>query len=423
VRTAIFNWLFARHEGGRFLLRVEDTDRQRSTPEALAALLDAMAWLGLDADEPPVFQSARLDAHRAAAEQLLARGAAYLEDKGGTGKGRCVVFRMPREDVSFRDDVRGELRKPAADMQDFVILRSDGTPVFHLSNVADDIAMGITHVIRGDDHIENTFRHVALYRALGAETPRFAHLPMIVNAHGKPYSKRDGDAYVGDFRARGFHPGALFNYLSLLGWSPGDDREKMGREDAARAFTLDRVKSGPAQMDLKKLTHLNAQYVAEMPLDDFAREAGRVAAGQEWGRGVDPEYFRRVCALMQTRTHLYSYAKDWGYFFTDGVAADEKAARRHLAKEGAREALEKALRRLEACEFRAGAIEAALREAEREGGMQEGGLNQPVRVAVTGLGTGAGLYETLELVGKPRAMSRLAGAIAGLRAAPAGSGA
>ena len=220
IRAAIFNWLFARHEGGAFLLRIEDTDRERSTPDAIENLLDAMDWLGLDFDEEPLYQSSRLEAYREAAERLIEGGFAYRSDLGDPAKGEAVVFRAHRT-VVFEDLVKGRMRKDEKQMKDFVILRSDGTPVFHLANVVDDIHMGITHVIRGDDHVDNTFNHLLIYEALEAAPPRFAHLPMLVNDRGKPYSKRDGDAFVGEFREKGYLPEALFNFLALLGWSPG----------------------------------------------------------------------------------------------------------------------------------------------------------------------------------------------------------
>jgi glutamyl-tRNA synthetase len=410
IRAAIFNWLFARHEGGRFLVRIEDTDLERSTPEAVRTVFEVLEWLGLASDEEPLYQSTRRAAHLAAAEALLAKGAAYKEDKGGTGKGECVVFRMPPEAMAFHDEVKGDLRKEAADMKDFVIVRSDGSPVFHLANVVDDIFMGTTHVIRGDDHVENTYRHVALYQALGAPVPRFAHLPMIVNAQGKPYSKRDGDAYVGDFRDKGFLPEALFNYLSLLGWSPGEDREKMSREEMIRLFTLDRVKSGPAQMDMKKLTHLNAQYVAEMPADVFARDAHRAVRALAWGAAVeDDAAFRAVCALMQTRTHVLSLTSEWAYFFGEAYEVDEKALRKALGKEGIPEAVAALRTRLEDGEPAWGAveIESAIRAVEQEHGIPEGKLNAAVRALVTGLSHGAGLYETMAMLGRERVVKRL----------------
>ena len=407
IRTAIFNWLFARHEGGKFLLRIEDTDRERHTQEAVEAVLDVMSWLGLDYDEEPVYQSQRMDMHTAAAEKLLASGAAYKEDKGDTGMGECVIFRMPGEDMVFTDEIKGELCKKAEDLRDFVIVRSDGTPTFHLANVVDDMDMEITHIIRGDDHTENTYRHVAVYKALGAAVPRYAHLPMIVNQNGKPYSKRDGDCFVSEFRENGFLAPALLNYLALLGWSPGDDREKMPVSELIEAFTLDRVKSSPAQMDMRKLTHLNAEYVTGMPLDEFMSDIRRTLAGREWAANADESLFRSVCELMQSRTHLYPYALEWKYFFSDDPDYDEKAVRKNLRKEGRGAALREAGRTLAGAEWTPEAIERAIRTAESAAGIKEGKLNQPIRVAVTGISRGAGLYETLALLGKERTVERL----------------
>jgi len=407
IRVAIFNWLFARHEGGRFLLRIEDTDRERSTPEAIRTALDALEWLGIDYDEDPVYQSTRIDAHLAAAEQLLSKDLAYKEDKGGLGKGECVIFRMPGEDMSFHDEVKGRLHKAAADLKDFVIVRSDGSPVFHLANVVDDIHMGITHIIRGDDHIENTYRHVALFRALGAEVPAYAHLPMIVNRHGKPYSKRDGAAFVGEFRRQGYCPEALFNYLSLLGWSPGDDREKMTREEAVGFFALDRIKSHPAQMDILKLTDLNGQYIAELPIEEFADAARGVLERCEWWREPDRDYFMEVCRLMQSRAKVLTQAEEWKYYFTDDIDYEEKAVRKVLRRDVSRDGLEAAAEALSRVEFNENAIEQAIRSAERKAGMREGKLNQVLRVSVTGISRGAGIYETMALLGKERSLKRI----------------
>jgi glutamyl-tRNA synthetase len=412
IRAAIFNWLFARHHGGRFLLRIEDTDRERSTPEAVQAVLDAMAWLGLDYDEPALFQSTQHARHRAAAEELLCKGLAYREDKGETGQGECIVFRMPGTDMAFHDAIKGDLRKDARDMKDFVIVRSDGTPVFHLANVVDDVTMGVTHIIRGDDHIENTYRHVALFRALGAPVPCYAHLPMIVNAQGKPYSKRDGAAYVGEFREKGFCAEALFNYLALLGWSPGDDREKMTRREMIEAFTLERVKSGPAQMDVRKLTHLNSLYLAELPVEEFTRRARQYVRRYAWAASItDEAHFARVCALMQSRTHTLAHAEQWPYFFVEPIAYDEKAVAKILAQPGVRAALEQAEAALRECDFTAPAIREAIRRAEQAVGTGEGALNQPLRVAVTGVSIGAGICETLAVLGRDRALARLGDAI------------
>lgn len=407
IRTAIFNWLFARHEGGKFLLRVEDTDRDRSTPEALQAVLDALSWLGIDYDEEPLYQSSRIEAHLAIAEKLVQNGHAYKEDKGGTGKGDCTIFKMPGKDVVYTDLVKGELRKEAKDLKDFVIVRSNGTPTFHLANIADDIEMGITHIIRGDDHVENTFKHVALYEALGATPPMYGHLPMIVNAQGKPYSKRDGAAFVGDFKEKGFHSDALFNYLALLGWSPGDDREKMTRQEMIEAFTLDRVKSGASQMDLTKLTHMNAEYIAEMTLDDFIARVKDVLAGAEWALSADEPYFRKVAELMQSRTHLYSYAGGWKYFFVDDFEYDEKSINKGLKKDGVRQVFNDLAAAIDIMEFSTESVEKAIHAVEEAAGVKQGKLNFSIRIAVTGCSTGAGLYETMILLGREKVLKRL----------------
>ena len=414
IRAAIFNWLFARHAGGKFLLRIEDTDKERSTPEAVQAILDAMAWLGLNYDEEPLYQSTQHARHMAAAETLIRKGRAYKEDKGGTGQGECVIFRMPGTDMAFHDEIKGDLRKEAKDMKDFVIVRSNGSPVFHLANVVDDVTMGVTHIIRGDDHVENTYRHVALFEALGAPVPKYAHLPMIVNAQGKPYSKRDGAAYVGDFREKGFHADALFNYLTLLGWSPGDDREKMTREETIRLFTLDRVKSGPAQMDLRKLTHMNGLYLAELPVAEFARGVQAAIGRYEWAQALDPAYFLEVCTLMQSRTPVYAQAADWKYFFVDPPDYDEKAVQKVLQKEGAKAALEHVRAHLTQAEFSVAGVQQAIRKAEAAVGQGEGKLNQPIRIAVTGTAVGAGIYEAMAVLGKARSLARLEHAITNL---------
>ncbi len=499
IRAAIFNWLFARHEGGTFLLRIEDTDRERSTPEAVHTLLETMDWLRLDYDEPALYQSTQAEVHAAAAARLEQAGRAYRLPPGENGGPGALCFRIPlelppaicetrgpaemevhpdepvsishagvryalvskkgkpvqesgclagfldlrvkdaggrvlfeaaaardrlaagetivceravrleytRREVVFTDLVKGRLAKPLEGVKDLVIVRSDGSPVFHLANVCDDSTQRVTHIIRGDDHVENTFRHLLLFDALGAAPPRYAHLPMIVNAQGRPYSKRDGDAYVGDFRARGFDPDALFNALALLGWSPGDDREKLSRAELIEAFTLDRVRSSPSQMDLRKLTHMNNRYLNEVPPEEFARQALLAARHQPWGADVDEALFARVCALMQSRTTVYADVALWTCFFTEDWETDAKGQRKFLQQPGMADTLSALRDRLADVAFEPDALEGALRTLERERGLDAGGLNQPVRVAVTGSLVGAGLYETLELIGRERVLARL----------------
>lgn len=407
IRTAIFNWLFARHENGQFLIRIEDTDRERSTPEAVKTVMDSLAWLGMNHDEEPLFQSSRTEAHMVAAEMLLSKGLAYKEDKGNTGKGECVILKAPQDDVVYTDLVKGELTKKAGDIQDMVIVRSNGTPVFHLANVVDDIEMGITHIIRGDDHVENTYKHIPLFAALGATPPAYAHLPMIINQQGKPYSKRDGSAFVGEFKEQGFLAGALFNYLALLGWSPGDDREKMTTEEMIEAFTLDRVKSGPAQMDPRKLTHINQLYIEDMDMSPFLASVKEALPEEAWLIEADESRLEAVGALMKSRTHLFTYARDWKYLFSDDFEYHAKSVRKILAKPGIAKALTDAAAALDDSDFTEGAIETVLRKVEEENEIKQGKLNQPIRIAIAGIPAGAGLYETLALLGKEKSLERI----------------
>lgn len=409
IRAAIFNWLFARNQGGQFLLRVEDTDRERSTPEAMETLRQAMDWLGLAADEDPVYQSSRTDAHLAAAEDLLSRGLAYKADKGETGQGEAVIFKMPEKDMAFTDLIKGDLRKKAENMQDLVIVRSNGTPVFHLANVLDDLHMGITHVIRGDDHVENTFRHIALFEALGAEAPQFAHLPMIVNTQGKPYSKRDGDAYVGDFRSQGYLPDALFNYLALLGWSPGDDREVMTRDEMVQAFSLKNVQSSAAQMDLKKLQWMNGAYIQAMEPGDFNALALQALDAAGIQLPDDGRYTEKVLALLQPRIKLLPEVETQGrYFFEDEFPFDEKAVRKRLAKDVPLEQLAAVRERFSALdEFTSENLDAVLNELAAERDCEAFAFFPALRISVSGLAGGPDLLPLLALLGKEKVLTRI----------------
>ncbi len=501
IRAAIFNYLFARHNEGKFLLRVEDTDIERSTPEAIEALFEVMEWLGLDYDEEAFYQTSQAELHLEMAEKLIAQGDAYKHAKGEGGA--AVLYRMPwncdnmegiknvgtatfavhpevpvkidhtgisfaqvskkgkameteaclagfkdlkiynadnevvfelndkidlvlkgeeschittatrfeftRRTVGYTDLVKGELSKPLDSMKDMVIVRSNGTPIFHLSNVCDDITQQITHIIRGDDHVENTYRHILLFQSLGAKAPQYGHLPMIVNASGKPYSKRDGDAFVGDFQDKGFLAGALFNYLSLLGWSPGDDREKMSLEEMIELFTLDRVKSTAAQMDHKKMTHLNGQYLAEMPAEEFVETVKDYLAEQPWFNTCeDEDYMKAVCNLMQSRTNLFADCAAWAYFFTEEYPCDEKALRKTIGKPEVAAQLIMAKKKMQnLAEWTTESIDMALKATATECEIGEFKLHQPFRVAISGVTNGAGVLEIAELLGQEEVCCRI----------------
>lgn len=499
IRAAIFNWLYAKHTGGQFLLRVEDTDLERSTPEAIRTLLEVMEWLRLDYDGEVLYQTSQLPKHLAAVEKLLAQGDAYKENKGG--KGEAVLFRIPwetervpgvavvgpaelpvhpetpvvvssrgvefasisakgksgpgggclagfqdlrvwdasgaclftlaehldeiwkgesftcpnavkltftRRAISYDDIVKGKMTKPLDSLKDLVIVRSDGSPVFHIANVVDDITQGVTHIIRGDDHVENTFKHIMLFACLGVQPPQYAHLPMIVNAAGKPYSKRDGDAFVGDFRTKGYLADALVNYLALLGWSPGDDREKMTRQEMIEAFTLERCQRGSAQMDIRKLTNLNGMYMAELPEEEFFATCLPLVRGYDWGANVSDAQVKKVCTLMHSRLKTYADIAGWDYFFRDIPVYDEKACQKQFKDANAVAALKTLFPKLEALSaFCAADLEGAVESVAEEFGLAHGKLNQPLRVAVTGTGIGAGIFETMELLGKDCCLKRL----------------
>ncbi len=405
IRAALYNWLFARHQQGQFLLRIEDTDRERSTPEAVQTVLAAMEWLGLTPDEPPVYQSQRRTAHLTAAQQLLESGHAYKQDKGATGKGEAILFRMPGQESQFTDLVKGPLRKAAKDMTDFVIVRSDGAPVFHLANVVDDIHMNVTHVIRGDDHTENTFRHIALYQALDAPVPAFAHLPMIVNAQGKPYAKRDGDAFVGDFRSNGYLPEALLNYLALLGWSPGDDREVLTPDELVAAFDLDRVQASAAQFDLRKLEWINGEHLRKLPRTTH-REHYRRAIPQA---DRDPAYLDAVIAVMEDRIKKWSDIPIMaGFFFSEDYPYDEKAVQKRLHRTGALELLGALREALAQCDpFSEETTEATLRALVTARGVKPADCIHPLRIAVSGLPFGPSLFAMLVVLGRDRVLQRI----------------
>ncbi|MBO5775470.1 MAG: glutamate--tRNA ligase [Kiritimatiellae bacterium] len=409
IRAAIYNWLFARHTGGKFLLRVEDTDLERSTPEAIQALLECMQWLGLDYDEEAFYQTKNKPRHMEAVEKLLASGHAYkCERTSRDGKtGEVVMFKMPREGViEFDDIVKGKMAKRAEDIQDFAIVRSDGSPIFHIANVVDDIDQRVTHIIRGDDHVENTFKHICIFKALGAPVPQYGHLSMIVNQQGKPYSKRDGAAFVGEFRDTGYLPEALFNYLLLLGWNPGDDREVLTKDEMISLFDLEKVHVTAAKFDMKKLQWMNGEYIKRLPEAVFTAELIR-RVGEE-GMSI-PESFdlKYLVGQLQVRTKfLNDIPSQCRCFFSDDYPFDDKAVEKRLAKEGVKALLLDLVERFsKVTEWTAQALENTVKELSQGNGM--GPWVHPIRVAVSGRGEGIGLFEMLQLLGREKTLARL----------------
>ena len=411
IRAAIYNWLFARHTGGKFLLRVEDTDLERSTPEAIQVLFECMEWLGLDYDEEVFYQTKNVKRHLEVVDQLLASGHAYkVEKTSRDGKtGVVTMFKMPKEGtIEFDDIVKGHMAKKAEDIQDFAIVRSDGSPIFHIANVVDDIDQKVTHIIRGDDHVENTFKHICIFRALGAPVPQYGHLSMIVNQQGKPYSKRDGAAFVGEYREQGYLPEALFNYLLLLGWNPGDDREVLTREEMIKLFKLEDVHVTAAMFDPKKLAWMNGEYIKKIPADEFKAKvkaaAAKLGAAADFYDEAGWDY---LCAQIQPRTKfLNDLDTSLVCFFKDDFEFDPKAVDKRLKKEGVKDILVDLVARFSAVsEWTAPTLEELVKGLSQGNGM--GPWVHPIRVAVSGRGEGIGLFEMLQLLGKEKTLARL----------------
>jgi glutamyl-tRNA synthetase len=392
VRTALFNWLFARHEGGEFRLRIENTDTAREVYEATEQIQESLRWLGLDWDGEVTFQLDRMDDTRGVAEQLVEEGKAY-EDEG------AIRFRMPDEGVTAFDDVvLGRIEVPNAELEDLVLVRSDGRPTYNFASPLEDMWDGITHVIRGPDHISNTPKQINLLRAVGAELPVYAHVPNVKGADGAKLSKRHGAVSVDDFRKEGYVPEALMNFLALLGWAPDGETTVMSRDELVERFSLERVGASPATFDYAKLDWLNGLYLRALPPEEYAdRVVGYLREqGSEWPE----ERVRAAAAIVQEKIgRLDEFAGFAGFLFQD-VEPDPA-----LLDERILEAAETALTAVNPWD--AAHIEVALKSLCDELEEKPRTVYLPIRVAVTGSRVSPGLYESLELLGKDESLARL----------------
>jgi len=413
ARTALFNWLYARHAGGRFVLRIEDTDKARNTAEATQAIYDGLRWLGLDWDEGPeaggdlgpYFQSEREAVYERYLERLRSAGRVY-EEEG------AIRFRYAREKIALPDLICGEVEIDMSDPAtnpDMTIRRPDGSWIFHFVNVVDDIEMKITHVIRGEDHLSNTPKHIQLYRALGIEPPRFAHIPLILNKDGSKMSKRDQGASLSGYMELGYSPEAVRNYLCLLGWSPKDNREKLDIAEVIRIFDLKNVNRKNAAFDLDKCTWLSGEYLREMDGETFqqrAREAfGR--AGIELA-AFSPEYVHAAIETCRGKVKIFSELPVYaGFYFKSDVQYDPEAAAKQFTAENRRrvEAVRAAFAGLEP--FDAAGIETALKGTAAALGVKVGVLVHPMRLALTGAPSGPSLYHLVEVLGKKTVLGRI----------------
>jgi glutamyl-tRNA synthetase len=461
ARTALFNWLYARRHGGVFVLRIEDTDAERSSWEMVAGIVDGLRWLGLDWDEgpdtggphAPYFQSQRLDRHRELAERLVREGRAYYcycspetlrqkreaaEAAGGgwiydrtcsrlaadeitrresTGATRAIRFRVPPGMTAFEDLVHGHIEFDNAVIEDFVVLRSDRQPTYHLSVVADDIDMDITHVVRGDDHVSNTPKHLLLYEAFGRQPPAFAHVPLILGADKKRLSKRHGATSVMEYQRLGYLPEAMVNFLALLGWSPGTDQEILTRTELLDLFTLEGISGGNAVFNPEKLDWMNQQHIARLPAEEIVRrtepllkDAGLWRASfSEEESGKDREWLLRVVDLVKPRVRQLSQIVDAVRpFMEEQVSVEPDAEKKYLSSAALQQPFAALVETFAGLDrFDPQSLETALRTTADLAGIKAGALIHATRVAVTGRAVSPGLFEVLELLGQQRTVARM----------------
>ncbi|CAN5516319.1 glutamate--tRNA ligase [soil metagenome] len=427
ARTALFNWLFARHTGGTLVLRIEDTDAERNRPELTDAIFDLLGWLGVDHDEGPFHQSERRDLYRASVEKLLADERAYLvdaEDQPVAGvalrDGQAVRFRTPDEGATaFTDLVRGEVSFEHANLEDFVIWRSNGNPTFLLANAVDDIDMGITHAIRGEDLLSSAPKVLLLARALGHEqVPIYAHLPLLVNEARQKLSKRRDDVAMGDYRDRGYLPEAMVNYLALLGWGPPDGVEVRPIGEIIDLFRLQDVNKAAAFFDLRKLDHVNAEHLRALSVEEFtARAQPWLDRTDLWPADrFDAAAFAALAPLVQERVRRLDEVPDWvGWLFVDEPVVDDASWQKAMVKgKAAPEILDHAVARFADCGWDADTLHAAVADiavavgmTNAEGKPQVGKAQAPIRVAVTGRTVGPPLFESLAVLGREATVGRL----------------
>jgi len=458
ARSALFNFLFARRMDGDFLLRIEDTDRTRFVEDALTEIYESLKWLGLNWDEGPTvggghgpyIQSERLDIYGRMAGQLIKSGHAYpcfctserlaevraTQEKSGGATGydkRCRnlsaeevdknikdgiphVVRLKIPDgrtVAFEDLIRGRIEYKSETLDDLVLIKADKFPTYHMANVVDDHEMAITHVLRGDEWIASTPRHVLLYEAFGWEPPAFAHLPVILSPDGGKLSKRKGAASVMDYKRGGILPEALFNFLALLGWAPGDDREKMGLEEMISAFSLEHVSPKAAVLDEKKLEWMNGQYLAERKAETLIDDVTEMWTDKGWiVGGVDKEYAIKVIDMLKVRSRrVTDLADSASYFFVNPIDYEEKAAKKHFGPEAV-ERLGLITKIIEGIDdFTHANIDAAYHTTAESLNIQLSSLIHPTRLAISGVSAGPGLFEMMEVIGKEVILRRIDKAI------------
>lgn len=402
ARTALFNWMYAKSQQGQFILRIEDTDQERSKQEYVDEILDSLKWLGFHWDELH-FQSKRFGLYKEYADKLLQEGKAFKD-------GEAVILKMPQETVKIDDLIRGLIEFDTATIKDQVLMKSDGSPTYSFACVVDDALMDISHVIRGEDHISNTPKQIMIYKALGLKPPKFAHLPLIMGSEGGRLSKRTGATAVTEYRKMGYLPEAIVNYLMLLGWSPGGNQEIVRMEEAVKKFSIKKINKTAAEFSMDKLDWVNAQYIKKADtgqLTDliipFFNEAGYKY------EGFDRNALENIVKLYQSRSNKLTDFVDWTNFIFEETATFDEYAKRELTPETQErfQALAKALEQTD--NFTAEVVEEYFRDFVKKEGIEASQLVHPVRAKLTGKTVGPGLFETMAVLGKEKTIKRLSG--------------
>ncbi|ADH60645.1 glutamyl-tRNA synthetase [Thermoanaerobacter mathranii subsp. mathranii str. A3] len=447
ARTALFNWLFARHYGGKFILRVDDTDLQRSTKESMKGILDGLKWLGIDWDEGPIYQSQRLDEYRKFANKLLDEGKAYycfctkeeleemrrraenegrpfmytgkcrnltreqIEEYLKKGKRPVIRLKVPSEGKTIvHDIIRGDVEFDNSTIDDFIIMKSDNMPTYNFATVVDDYQMGITHVIRAEEHLSNTPKQILIYEALGLETPQFAHVSMVLAPDRSKLSKRHGATSVQEFEEQGYLPEAIVNYITLLGWMPKDGEEIFDVSKSIKEFTLERVSKNPAVYDVQKLTWINGHYIRNYDLDKLTEAVIPFLKDKNLIREeFDYDYIKKIVSIVREREKtLVDIADAMSYYFTEVNEYEEKGVKKYFTKEKVAEILKKAAETLKEVEpFDKFTTEKVYRKLVEELQISSGELFHPTRLAISGRTFGPGLFDIMELLGKERTIQRI----------------
>ena len=406
ARTALFNWLYARHSGGKFLLRIEDTDRVRSDTKFLEEILEDLKWLGIDWDDEPIYQSRRFDVYREKAEKILARGNAYRE-------GEAIIFKVEKGRlIELNDIIHGKITVNTDNIKDQVLIKSDGSPTYNFSCVVDDSYLEITHVLRGDDHISNTPKQILFYEALELKLPQFGHMPLILGPDGAKLSKRHGVVSVEEYKKEGFLPEALANYLILLGWFPGEDREVLSLNEAVKLFDINDMSDVQAKFDIQKLKWMNGEYIMKKKTEELLPliKDRLLAAGFDISSMAD-DYISKIIGLYKIRMKtLDEFVELADFFFKDDFTVDEEGKKKHLDNEEKKENMRIFADRLEGLEaFSQEGIEEICRNIVEERGIKAAAVIHPTRMAISGKTKGAGLFEIMEVLGKEKVINRMKG--------------